>query len=83
MDVVLQNFRRRFGSTNPFFHLLSLDPLVTREELHRQVDRYSTLEDNIRVATQNVIITNQPAEKDKSAGKKQSASNKGQNGDRK
>ena len=53
------------------------------EELYRRADRYSTLEDNILAATQTVMITNQPAEKDKSVGKKQSVSNKGQNGDRK
>ena len=35
MDVVLQNFRRSFGSLTPFFHSLSLDLPVTMEELYR------------------------------------------------
>ena len=83
MDAVLQNFRRSFGPSTPFFHSLSLDPPATMEELYRRADRYSTLEDNIRAATQTVMITNQPAEKDKLAGKNPSTSNKGQNGDRK
>ena len=63
MDIVLQNFRRSFGLSNPFFHLLSLDPLATMEELYRWADRYSTLEDNIREVTQTVMITNQSLRK--------------------
>ena len=59
MDVVLHNFRRSFGSTTPFFHSLSLDPFATMEELYRRADKYSTLEDNIRAASQTVMITAQ------------------------
>ena len=68
MDAVLQNFRRSFGPSTPFFHSLSLDPLTTMEELYRE-DGYSTLEDNIRAATQTIMITNQPAKKDRPTGK--------------
>ena len=56
MEAVLQNFQRSFGLTTPFFHLSSLDPPITMEELYRQSDRYSTLEDNIRAASQTVMI---------------------------
>ena len=59
MDVVLQNFRRSFGPTTPFFKSLSLDPLATMEELYRRADKCSTLEDNICVASQTVMITAQ------------------------
>ena len=59
MDAVLQNFRRSFGPTTHFFQSLSLDPLATMEELYRWADKYSTLEDNIRVASQTVMITAQ------------------------
>ena len=59
MDAVLQNFRRSFGPTTPFFQSLSLDPPATMEELYRRVDKYSTLEDNIRTASQTVMITAQ------------------------
>ena len=59
MDAVLQNFRRSFGPTTPFFQSLSLDPLATMEELYRRADKYSTLEDNIRAASQIVMITAQ------------------------
>ena len=83
MDAVLQNFRISFGPSTPFFYSLSLDPPATMEELYKRATRYSTLEDNIRAATQKVIITNQPKEKDKLVRKKSSASNKGQNEDRK
>ena len=66
MDAVLQNFRRSFGPTTPFFQSLSLDPPVTMEELYRRADKFSTLEDNIRAASQTVMITtqsNKPATK--------------------
>ena len=59
MDAVLQNFQRSFRPTTPFFQSLSLDPPTTMEELYRQVDKYSTLEDNIRAASQTVLITAQ------------------------
>ena len=59
MDAVLQNFRRSFEPTTPFFHSLFQDPLATMKELYRQVDRYSTLEDNIRAASQTMMITAQ------------------------
>ena len=66
MDAVLQNFRRSFWPTTPFFQSLSLDPPVTMEELYRRADKFSTLEDNIRAASQTVMITtqsNKPATK--------------------
>ena len=59
MDAVLQNFRRSFGPTTPFFQSLSLDPPATMEKLYRRADKYSTLEDNIRAASQTVMITTQ------------------------
>ena len=70
MDVVFQNFRRSFGPSTPFFQSLSLDPPITMEELYKRVDRYSMLEDNIRITTQTVMITNQPIEEYKLHGKK-------------
>ena len=65
MDVVLQNFRKSFASSTPFFHSLSLDPPATMEELYRRVDRYSTLENNIHAATKAVMITSKPVGNDK------------------
>ena len=59
MDAVLQNFRRSFGPTTPFFQSLSLDQPAIMEELYRRADKYSTLEDNIWEASQTVTITAQ------------------------
>ena len=70
MDVVLQNFRRSFAPSTPFFHSLSLDSPATMEELYRRIDRYSTLEDNIRTLTQTVIITSKLTRSSKPEGKK-------------
>ena len=70
MDAVLQNFRRYFGPSTPFFHSLSLDPPATMEELYRRVGRCSTLEDNIYATTQIVMIISKPAESNKLEGKK-------------
>ena len=47
MDAVLQNFRKSFGPTTPFFQSLSLDPLATNKELYRRENKFPTLEDNI------------------------------------
>ena len=76
MDAVLQNFRRSFGPTTPFFHSLYLDPPVTMEELYRRADKYSTLEDNIRAASQTVMII---AQSSKLASKGQSEKKGSQN----
>ena len=59
MDAALQNFRRSLGPTTPFFQSLSLDLPVTMEELYRRADKFSTLEDNIRAASQTIMITAQ------------------------
>ena len=59
MDAVLQNFRRSFGPTTPFFQSLSLDPPATMKELYRRVDKFSTMEHNIRAASQTIMITAQ------------------------
>ena len=83
MDVVLQNFRRSFGPSTPFFLSLSLDPPMTMEESYKRADRYSMLEENICEVTQTVMITNQPAERNKPPGKKPSESKEGQSRHRK
>ena len=81
IDAVLQNFRRSFGPSTHFFLSLSLDPLATMEELYRQTDRYSMLEDNVRPTTQTVMITSQPTEGNKLLGKKQFGSKEVQSRD--
>ena len=83
MDTILQNFERSFGPFTPFLHSLSLGPSVTMEELFRRADRYSTLDDNIRVATQTLMIISKPVESNKPVGKKPSKSKEGQSINRK
>ena len=72
MDAVLQNFRRSFGPSTPFFYSLYLDPSATMEELYRRVHRYSKLENNIRATTQTVMITSKLIQSNKPVGKKPS-----------
>ena len=78
MDAILQNFRKSFESSTPFFHSLSLDPPTTMEELYRREDKYSTLEDNICAATQTVMIMSKLVGNSKPEGKKQPESDQGQ-----
>ena len=78
MDAILQNFRRSFEPSTPFFHSLSLDLSAIMEELYRRADRYLTLEDNIRATTQTIMITSKPIGSNKSEGKKPSEPKEGQ-----
>ena len=78
MDAVLQNFRRSFAPSTSFFHSLSPDPPAIMEELYKRVDRYSTLEDNIRPATQIIMITRKLAGSSKPEGKKSPKPKEGQ-----
>ena len=78
MDAVLQNFRRSFEPTTPFFQYLSLDPLVTMEELYRLADKFSTLEENIQAASQTIMITAQNS-KPAAKGPYEQKSNQGKN----
>ena len=79
MDAVLQNFRRSFGSTTPFFQSLSLDPPATMEELYQRANKFSTLEDNIWAASQIVMITTQSGKPTtKGLSEKKNSQNKGQ-----
>ena len=83
MDAVLQNFKISFGPSTPFFQSLSLDPPATMGELYKWADKYSMLEDNIHVAAQTVMITNQPDEGNKPYGKKSLESKECEGKDRK
>ena len=53
------------------------------EESYKRADRYLVLEDNIRTATQTVMITNQLVEGNKQPGKNPSYSKEGQSRNRK
>ena len=78
MDAVLQNFRRSFGPTTPFFQSLSLDPPATMEELYRQADKFSTLKDNVQASSQTIMITTQSGKlATKGSSEQKSSQNKG------
>ena len=77
MDTTLQNFRRSFGPSTHFFKSLSLDPPTTMEELYRQANWYSMLEDNIRAVTQTIMITIHSTDGNKLPRKKPSESKEG------
>ena len=81
MNAILQNFKRCFGLSTSFFQSLSLNPPEKIEELYKWVDKYSMLEDNIRAATQIVMITSQPVKGHKPSRKKLSKSKRVQNRD--
>ena len=83
MVAIVQNFKRSFGPSTPFFHSLSLDPPATMEDLYRRADRYSTLEDNISASTQTIMITSQPAERNNPTEKKVTESKEGKSRNRK
>ena len=83
MDAVLQNFRKSFRPSTPFFQSLPLDLPTTMEELYRRADKYLMLENNICAAAQTVMIINQSVEENKPSGKKLSESKEGQGRDRK
>ena len=57
----IDSFSKIFGGAlgRPHRSSTRLDPPTKMEELYRQADKYSTLEDNIRAASQTVIITAQ------------------------
>ena len=78
MDSVLQNFRKSFALSTPFFYSLLLDPPVTMEELYIQADIYSTLEHNICATTQTVMITSKSVGNGKPEGKILSEPDEGQ-----
>ena len=77
MYAILQNIRRSFAPSTPFFQSLSLDPPATMEELYRRDDKYLMLEDNIRDVTQTVMITSQPTKGNNKPGKQPSKSKEG------
>ncbi|KAL6334311.1 hypothetical protein AAG906_014712 [Vitis piasezkii] len=52
MDAVLQIFKRSICPGTPFFESLAKKPPTTMDDLFRRANKYSMLEDDVRVATQ-------------------------------
>ncbi|KAL6338164.1 hypothetical protein AAG906_012861 [Vitis piasezkii] len=56
MDAVLQIFKRSICPGTPFFESLAKKPPVTMDDLFRRANKYSMLEDDVRAATQQVLV---------------------------
>ena len=52
IDVILQIFKRSIGPGTPFFESLAKKSFATMDDLFRQADKYSMLEDDVWVAIQ-------------------------------
>ena len=59
MDAVLQIFKRGICPGTPFFESLAKKPPTTMDDLFRRANKYSMLEDDVRAATQQVLVAGQ------------------------
>ena len=59
MDAVLQIFKRSICPSTPFFESLAKKPPTTMDDLFRRANKYSMLEDDMRAATQQILVVGQ------------------------
>ena len=64
MDVILQIFKRSICIGMPFFESLAKKSPTIMDDLFKWANKYSMLEDNVRAATQQVLVTNWPTRND-------------------
>ncbi|RVX00824.1 hypothetical protein CK203_026534 [Vitis vinifera] len=64
MDAILQIFKRSICPGTPFFESLAKKPPTTMDDLFRRANKYSMLEDDVRAATQQVLVTGRPSRGD-------------------
>ena len=64
MNVVFQIFKRSICSGTPFFESLAKKPPTTMDDLFRHASKYSMLEDDVRAATQQVLVAGQTSRSD-------------------
>eukprot|EP00261_Vitis_vinifera_P016984 XP_010646435.1 PREDICTED: uncharacterized protein LOC104878202 [Vitis vinifera] len=64
MDVVLQIFKRSICPVIPFFESLAKKSPMTMDDLFRGANKYSMLKDDVRAATQQVLVTSRPTKND-------------------
>nr|CAN61770.1 hypothetical protein VITISV_041898 [Vitis vinifera] len=64
MDAVLQIFKRSICLGTPFFESLAKKPPTTMDDLFRRANKYSMLEDDVRAATQQVLVARRPSRGD-------------------
>ncbi|RVW59243.1 hypothetical protein CK203_101424 [Vitis vinifera] len=61
MDAILQIFKRSICPGTPFFESLAKKPPTSMDDLFRRASKYSMLEDDVRVTTQQVLVAGQAA----------------------
>ncbi|RVW57815.1 hypothetical protein CK203_115941 [Vitis vinifera] len=61
MDAVLQIFKWSICPGTPFFESLAKKPPTSMDDLFRRASKYSMLEDDVRAATQQVLVAGQAA----------------------
>ncbi|RVW72939.1 hypothetical protein CK203_053121 [Vitis vinifera] len=59
MDAILQIFKRSICPSTPFFESLAKKPPTTMDDLFRRANKYSMLKDDVRAATQQVLVAGQ------------------------
>ena len=59
MDVVLQIFKRSICPGIPFFESLAKKPPTTMDDFLRRASKYSMLKDDVRAATQQILVAEQ------------------------
>ncbi|RVW48332.1 hypothetical protein CK203_069636 [Vitis vinifera] len=64
MDAVLQIFKRSICPGTPFFESLAKKPPTTMDDLFRRANKYSMLEDDVRAATQQVLVAGRASRDD-------------------
>ncbi|XP_034704072.1 uncharacterized protein LOC117928268 [Vitis riparia] len=61
MDVILQIFKRSICLGTPFFESIAKKPPTSMDDLFRCANKYFMLEDDVRAATQQVLVVGQAA----------------------
>ncbi|RVW56797.1 Transposon Ty3-I Gag-Pol polyprotein [Vitis vinifera] len=64
MDAVLQIFKQSICPDTPFFESLAKKPPTTMDDLFRRANKYSMLEDDVRAATQQVLVAGRASKGD-------------------
>ncbi|RVW73762.1 Transposon Ty3-I Gag-Pol polyprotein [Vitis vinifera] len=64
MNAVLQIFKRSICLGTPFFESLAKKPPMTMDDLFRRTSKYSILEDDVRAATQQILVAGQTSRSD-------------------
>ena len=64
MDAVLQIFKWSICPGTPFFESLVKKPPTTMDDLFRRTSKYSMLEDDVRAATQQILVAGQTSRSD-------------------